>query len=186
MDVTRQKLDFTGLVLPDYVKTVLEIISPFANWNVIYKSLIEGSVPVEISRQISSHQKEGDVEFSADQWRDLLSLYNNSFDQALQLSDLMNGKDARFDHIRSLVERIQSAPNQDKITTSSLAVKIYSTVCQPNYDFLKDIPFEKTSFTLRDKTQDEIKKFRKDKELNKKYASQLPVILSVLISNLTK
>ena len=174
MAVAEPILDFTDLVFTKDVKLVLTTISTTKNWNKIYNQLFEGGVPQNIQEQIKNLPKRVQT---ASQWSTLLSSFE-------ELNSQRNLDEERFAHFNSFVKRILSVEGQDPFPNTSVAIKLYMTACQPNYESLESVPLN-SNFVLLHMCKEEIKKFRRDTELQEKYEKQLPDLLRILLPQST-
>jgi hypothetical protein len=185
MATGKWQIDFSGLkTLPKHVKLATIAISTTENWDEIYMHLFEGRMPEKIETQIKSLTVK---EHSETQWSNLLSSFGDPV--LVDLEEMFKDKSGKYAHFQQFVERIHSVEGQESFPSTATAIKVYMTVCQPNYEILKPLPVvavsAKTKFTLRYKTGEEIKRFRRDKELAKKYEKQLPALLTLLMSQFT-
>ncbi len=175
MAVAKPILDFTDLVLTKDVKLVLTTISTTKNWKKIYSQLFEGGIPENIQNQIKNLPKK---QHSSSQWSALVSSFNG---ESTQQRDPSKDTSGRFEHFNSFINRIQSVEGQDAFPDPSVAIKVYMTACQPNYESLESLPMD-NNFVLMHMCKEEIKRFRKDPDLQEKYEKQLPDLLRILLA----
>ena len=148
----------------------LALLTGSTNWESEYAQLFEGPPPKSMKKTMSELKTR---EYSPEQWSEVQRMLNPvSIEQKFPLSKINTEKE--FEDLKSFKEQL-NLPD----ITASLLVKMYLTVCQPNYENL--LPCV-DGVKLKYDTKQKIREIRSESSLTQTFGPQRFHIMHRLIN----